>query len=284
MSCSAQSAGFTLKMPKRPTSIGMTSRFNSEAAATAPEGGTAPKAFGAVPSGDPPLGTGSAPELFRAGVSPVNLCSVPLGRWPNGTGKLPVPPHPISESGINIPRTATFQQMRITPVSTTWRVRRSSTAKRGCLSGFNPFSPHRGFTGFCWHPLFAPSAPFCGQNSPLPGQFACSSALWSETESAHPDSENYETNPQPISLTPMKSTLYRDEPGAPSGKRTHTALPSRPPDPELAGGCVPHGRGSAEHAANQPGVPCPADRCGSCQLGPAANRTKPAHPEKPKRA
>jgi hypothetical protein len=53
-----------------------------------------------VPSGDPPLGTGKAPELFRTSVFSANVLSLPSGQWPDGTGGSPVLPIPISEFGF----------------------------------------------------------------------------------------------------------------------------------------------------------------------------------------
>src|SRR5882672_8015208 len=52
------------------------------------------------PSGDPPLGMGKAPELFRMSTSRANALSIPSGQWPDGTGESPVPPAPISEIGF----------------------------------------------------------------------------------------------------------------------------------------------------------------------------------------
>src|ERR1019366_7645054 len=53
-----------------------------------------------VPSGDPPLGTGKAPGVFRASVFSANVLSLPSGQWPDGTGGSPVPPFPVSEFGL----------------------------------------------------------------------------------------------------------------------------------------------------------------------------------------
>src|ERR1017187_9286448 len=55
-----------------------------------------------VPSGDPPLGTGKAPGIFRASVFSASVRSLPSGQWPDGTGGSPVLPIPISEFGLNI--------------------------------------------------------------------------------------------------------------------------------------------------------------------------------------
>ena len=54
-----------------------------------------------VPSGDPPLGTGTAPELFHMSVAGANVLPVPSGQWPDGTGGSPVLPFSTSEFGIN---------------------------------------------------------------------------------------------------------------------------------------------------------------------------------------
>ena len=53
-----------------------------------------------VPSGDPPLGTGQAHELFYTSVFSENLLPIPSGQWPGGTGGSPVPPIPTSEFAI----------------------------------------------------------------------------------------------------------------------------------------------------------------------------------------
>ncbi len=45
-----------------------------------------------VPSGDPPLGTGKAHDLFYTLVSSSNVLPVPSGQWPDGTGGSPVLP------------------------------------------------------------------------------------------------------------------------------------------------------------------------------------------------
>ena len=39
-----------------------------------------------VPSGDPPLGTGSAHELFPAPLANGGVPVIPSGQWPDGTG------------------------------------------------------------------------------------------------------------------------------------------------------------------------------------------------------
>ena len=53
-----------------------------------------------MPSGDPPLGTGKAPGIFRASVFSASVLSLPSGQWPDDTGGSPVPPIPISEFGF----------------------------------------------------------------------------------------------------------------------------------------------------------------------------------------
>jgi hypothetical protein len=57
-----------------------------------------------VPSGDPPLGTGKAPKLFRLSVFSARVPPVPSGQWPDGTGGSPVPPIPVSDFGFIRPR------------------------------------------------------------------------------------------------------------------------------------------------------------------------------------
>ncbi len=71
---------------------------DSEVVVAIPAGSTG---YWPVPSGDPPLGTGSAHELFHRSVSSANLLPVPAGQWPDGTGGSPVPPIPTSEFGLN---------------------------------------------------------------------------------------------------------------------------------------------------------------------------------------
>src|ERR1019366_1625728 len=53
-----------------------------------------------VPSGDPPLETGKAPEIFRASVSVCQTPPVPSGQWPDGTGGSPVLPSSTSRLGF----------------------------------------------------------------------------------------------------------------------------------------------------------------------------------------
>ena len=54
-----------------------------EVAAAQPPGSTGPRP---VPSGDPPLGTGSAHELFPAPLANGCVPVIPSGQWPDGTG------------------------------------------------------------------------------------------------------------------------------------------------------------------------------------------------------
>ncbi len=44
------------------------------------------------PSGDPPLGTGAAPELSATSVAESSPAVIPSGQWPDGTGESPVLP------------------------------------------------------------------------------------------------------------------------------------------------------------------------------------------------
>ena len=62
---------------------------NSEVAAAQPPGSTG---HWPVPSGDPPLGTGSVPGLFGAATFQGSLSVIPSGQWPDGTGGSPVLP------------------------------------------------------------------------------------------------------------------------------------------------------------------------------------------------
>jgi ATP-dependent helicase HepA len=71
---------------------------NSEKATAIPLGGTG---HWPVPSGDPPLGTGSALELFWTVIPMTSARSVPSGESPDGTGGSPVPPCSISEFGLS---------------------------------------------------------------------------------------------------------------------------------------------------------------------------------------
>ena len=76
---------------ERRQDAGGTLNPNSEAAAATPAGST----------GDPPLGTGKAHEIFRASVSSANVLLIPSGQWPDGTGGSSVPPIPTSEFGFD---------------------------------------------------------------------------------------------------------------------------------------------------------------------------------------
>lgn len=60
---------------------------NSEAAAVVPPGGTTLKAFGAVPSRDPPLGKENRGRNFSNGWIPVHAPLRSAGQWPSGTVK-----------------------------------------------------------------------------------------------------------------------------------------------------------------------------------------------------
>ena len=84
-------------------------------AAAAPEGGTG---HWPVSSGDSPLETGRAPEIYRPAVPRAKLLSVPLGQWPNGTGKLPVLPRPIWAFSVN--RLACFLAGFLVMVVSAW--------------------------------------------------------------------------------------------------------------------------------------------------------------------
>ena len=74
---------------------------NSEVAAAMPVDSTG---HWPVSSGDPPLGTGTARELFHASVATANVLPVPSGQWPDGTGGSPMPPISISEFGFRFVR------------------------------------------------------------------------------------------------------------------------------------------------------------------------------------
>ena len=81
----------------QPVSPGNSFNPNAEVAVTAAVGSTG---HWPVPSGDPPLGTGRAPELSQASVSTANVPPVPSGQWPDGTGGSPVLPVSISAFGL----------------------------------------------------------------------------------------------------------------------------------------------------------------------------------------
>ena len=81
-----------------PATSGFGFNPNSEVAAAKPPGSTG---HWPVPSGDPPLGTGSAHKLFPAPLAKGGVPVVPSGKWPDGTGGSPVLPFATSEFRFN---------------------------------------------------------------------------------------------------------------------------------------------------------------------------------------
>ena len=94
-----------------------------------------------VLSGDSPLGTERAPELFRTAVFMANAGSVPSGGSPDSTGGSPVPPDSTSEFGIIEGWHIGLAEAQDSPRLHLFRVlhRRTSTSRdQGALPRRNP--------------------------------------------------------------------------------------------------------------------------------------------------